>query len=68
MWTNRRGQGNAQGVTSARDDAPDYLARASEQLGGDATPAGQQKRHEDLALMQELTTAKPPLRMLRPTL
>jgi len=33
---------------------PDYLARAAEQLGWDDTPAGQQKRQEDLALLQEL--------------
>jgi hypothetical protein len=32
----------------------DYLARAAEQLGWDDTPAGQQKRLEDLALLQEL--------------
>jgi len=42
------------------------LARAAEQLGWDATPAGQQKRQEDLALLHELTTAKPPSRMFRP--
>ena len=45
---------------------PDYLARAAEQLGWDATPAGQQKRQEDLALLQELMAAKPPSRILRP--
>ena len=33
---------------------PDYLARAAEQLGWDESPAGQQKRQEDLALLQEL--------------
>jgi hypothetical protein len=30
------------------------------ELLADATPAGKQKRQEDLALPQELTTAKPP--------
>ncbi|WP_010306492.1 hypothetical protein [Synechococcus sp. CB0101] len=35
----------------------DYLARAAEQLGWDATPAGQQKRQKDLALLQELMAA-----------
>jgi hypothetical protein len=33
---------------------PEFLARAAEQLGWDATPAGQAKRQEDLALLQEL--------------
>ncbi len=33
---------------------PEFLTRAAEQLGWDATPAGQQKRQEDLALLQEL--------------
>ena len=33
---------------------PDYLARAAEQLGWDDSPSGQQKRQEDLALLQEL--------------
>jgi hypothetical protein len=47
---------------------PDYLARAAEQLGWDESPAGQAKRREDLALLQELTTVKPSSRMLRPAL
>jgi hypothetical protein len=33
---------------------PGFLARAAEQLGWDESPAGQQKRQEDLALLQEL--------------
>jgi len=33
---------------------PDYLARAAEQLDWDESPAGQAKRQEDLALLQEL--------------
>lgn len=37
---------------------PDYLARAAKQLGWDATPVGQQKRLEDLALLEELMAAK----------
>jgi hypothetical protein len=37
--------------------SPDYLARGAEQLGWDDTPAGQQKRQEDLALLQELMVA-----------
>ena len=36
--------------------AADYLARAAEQLGWDESPAGQQKRLEDLALLRELMT------------
>jgi len=47
---------------------PDYLVRAAEQLGWDDSPAGQAKRQEDLTLLQELTTAKPPSRILRPAL
>ena len=39
---------------STTDFTPNYLARAVEQLGWDATPAGQQKQLEDLALLQEL--------------
>ena len=35
---------------------PEFLARAAEQHGWDATAAGQQKRLEDLALLQELMT------------
>jgi hypothetical protein len=46
----------------------DYLARAADQLGWDESPAGQQKRKEDLALLQELTAAKPPSRILCPAL
>jgi hypothetical protein len=34
--------------------APDFLACAAEQLGCDATPAGQAKRLEDLKLLREL--------------
>jgi hypothetical protein len=33
---------------------PDYLARAAEQLGWDESPSGQQKRLEDLALLQRI--------------
>jgi len=36
---------------------PDYLARAAEHLGWDDTAAGQAKRTEDLALLQELMAA-----------
>ena len=32
---------------------PDFLARAADQLGWNDTPAGKQKRLEDLALLQE---------------
>ena len=35
---------------------PDFLARAADQLGWDDTPAGKQKRLEDLALLRELMT------------
>ena len=45
---------------------PDYLARAAEQPGCDESTAGQQKRLEDLALVQELVAAKPTSHMLRP--
>jgi|LauGreDrversion4_2_1035121.scaffolds.fasta_scaffold96230_3 hypothetical protein len=43
---------------------PEFLSRAAEQLGWDATTAGQAKRADDLALLQELmaTTAAHPLR------
>jgi hypothetical protein len=43
---------------------PDYLARAAEPLGWDGSPAGQAKRQEDLALLLQLTAAKPPSRIL----
>jgi hypothetical protein len=33
------------------------VSGAAERLGWDATPAGQQKRQEDLALLQELMAA-----------
>ncbi|CAK6700168.1 hypothetical protein [Synechococcus sp. CBW1107] len=33
---------------------PAFLARAADQLGWNDTPAGKQKRLEDLALLQEL--------------
>ena len=36
---------------------PEFLARAAEQLGWDESPAGQQKRLEDLTLLQELMAA-----------
>jgi hypothetical protein len=42
-----------------------FLTRGAELLNWDDTPAGHAKRLEDQALLQELTAAKAPSRLLR---
>jgi hypothetical protein len=41
-------------TTMTIEFTPEFLGRAAEQLGWDDTPTGQQKRLEDLVLLQEL--------------